>query len=195
MSILLFNFSWMTFNIFLAVLPIFFGFTALRAKNKFIKYFFALLWLLFLPNTVYLFTDLINMMRQWGMHNFNEKLVLIFQYGVLEVFGLVTFILAVYPFQQFLRNNKFKGNINNKIIIILNFIIAFGITLGRVERINSWDIVSNPAKVIFAGFHILSSIELIAFTILFAVFANITYFLFKEPIIKYFSTYLVRVGA
>lgn len=185
----------MTLNIFLALIAVVLGTVAYRVNNKIVKFLLGVLWLLFLPNTIYLFTDLINLIKQWGHTDFFQRLVLIFQYSVLQAFGFVTFILGLYPFEKYLRTSHIvKVAKIDTVIIVLNFVVAFGITLGRVERINSWDVFQNPIKVINSSLHILSSFELLGFTILFAVFSSISYLLLRKPIVRYFSTYLVQVG-
>lgn len=191
MHILEVNFSWMTVNIFLALIAALFGFAAHKVKNPAAKYILWLFWLLFLPNTIYLFTDLLNLMRQWDKVDFFQQLVLIFQYSILQIFGVTTYILGLYPFEKALKRSKYIGKNNvNYLIIVLNFIVAFGITLGRIERINSWDVLKNPASVLYASIHILSSFELIFLTILFAIFANTFYFLCRKPVIVYFKKQL-----
>lgn len=196
MHLIAYNFSWMTWNIFLAVLPVGFGWVFFLVKNKIWKIILGLLWLAFLPNSIYLFTDLINLMKQWVRVGTPEKLVLIFQYGILVFVGYITFILCMYPFELYLRKSKWvkdKGGVD-KFLVVLNFIIGFGITLGRVERVNSWEVVAAPLIVIEASFRILFTPELIILTLLFGLFANLFYFLFRRGTIKYFKTYLNQVG-
>lgn len=190
MSLLIFNFFWMTFNIILALIAVVLGQIGLKIKNKIHKSFVFIVWLVFLPNTIYLFTDLINLIHQWGTLNFYQTIVLIIQYGILEVFGFVTFVLALYPFEKSLRLLKINKQRIDLYLIALNLLVAFGITLGRVERINSWDVLEHPLKVFFASIHILSSFDLLGLTVLFAAFSNLSYFLLRKPVMKYFSTYL-----
>ncbi len=194
MHLIAYNFSWMTWNIFLAVLPIIFGWLYFGVKNRILKAIFAISWLFFLPNSIYLFTDLINLMKQWVRVGSPEKLALIIQYCVLTFVGYVTFILSMSPFERFLGKSKWvkERGLADIFIIILNFIIGFGITLGRVERVNSWEVVASPISIVEASLKILFTPNLFMLTILFGLFSNFFYFLLRAKTIKYFRTYLIR---
>jgi uncharacterized membrane protein len=195
MNLITYNFSWMFFNVILAVIPIFLGWLFLTNKNTIVKWLLGVSWLLFLPNSIYLFTDLINLMRQWGRVGALTQVVFIFQYTTLTFIGLITFILSLYPFEKFLNGNKLFEKNTQFILIVLNFVIGFGITLGRVERVHSWHVITAPFSVIAASLRIINSVELLALTLLFGLFANLIYFSSKQYIINYFRTYLNRVGA
>jgi uncharacterized membrane protein len=194
MHLLLFNFSWMTFNIILALIAVLLGFVALKAKNSYLRVLMAVTWLIFLPNTIYLFTDLLNLIHQWGILDPYLIPILVLQYVILQVFGFITFVLALYPFEKFLKRSRFEKGKSTIYVVLLNSVVAFGITLGRVERINSWEVLQNPLKVVNAGFHVISSASLLELTLLFAIFSNISYFLLRKSILKYFNTYLARAG-
>ncbi|HVF68952.1 MAG TPA: DUF1361 domain-containing protein [Xanthomonadales bacterium] len=186
----------MSVNIFLALLPVILGWIFFVTKNRLMKIIIGLCWLAFLPNSIYVFTDLINLINQWSRVGPSVRLVFIFQYGVLLAIGFVTFILSMYPFEKFLKASKWvkdRGGVK-RYLIILNFIIGFGITLGRVQRVNSWEVVTAPLNVINSGFKILFTPELVLLTILFGLFSNLLYFLFRKKVIKYFSTYSSQAG-
>lgn len=196
MAIILFNFSWMIFNILLALLAVFFGWLFYLTNKKILRIFSFVLWILFIPNTIYLFTDLINIPAQWGIAAVFEKIVFTFQYGLLPFIGLITFILSVHPFELMLQKYiaKSKKRYADWTLILLNFIVGFGVVLGRVERLNSWEAITNPVLAINAGIHILTMFDLLLLTALFGLFANFVYYLFRKPIVKLFSTYLSRFG-
>lgn len=186
----------MSFNIFLAVIPVIFGWLMYLSRNRLLRYVYGLLWILFLPNSIYLFTDITNLIRQWGRVVDPVKLVFVFQYCVLVALGLLTYILALYPFERHLQKSRgFKKKYSpEKVIIVLNFIIGFGLTLGRVERVNSWEVFTQPQNVITAGFNILFSPELLVLTLLFGLFGNLLYFSARTQTIKLIRTYLYQVG-
>lgn len=192
MSILAFNFSWMGFNTFLAFLPLILGWLFYLTKNRIIKYVFGFLWLIFVPNSIYLFTDLIHFLRQWSLVGGLEKMTLVFQYSFLLFVGLFTFILSIYPIEKY-TNEYFKKSWRLKFLIALNFLIGFGMTLGRVERANSWHIVSMPLTVLESVVSIISSVQLLFLAILLGLFANFLYFLFRDPVVKYVNTYVAPI--
>jgi len=61
-----------------------------------------------------------------------------------------------------------------------NFFLGLGIVLGRVQRINSWDVIVDIPKVIGASLSIFNSLELILFVLFFGVFANVYYFIWRK---------------
>ena len=184
MPIVFFNVEWMSFNSMLAFLAVLLGYFFLQAKPKALKIFFGLLWLVFLPNTIYLFTDLKHILYQWNQVDMFEKSLILIQYMILEFVGLVTFILAFHPFEKMLEKFAPLKRKRVALLIAFNFLVAFGLVLGRVERINSWEIVTQPMHVLGAAWHILSSLDLVGLTILFGLFCNFVYFLFHESIME-----------
>jgi len=182
MPILIYNLHWMTFNIFLAVLAVLFGLLFLKTNNKAVRVITGVLWLVFLPNTIYLFTDLMHIIYQLPKVEGFEKGLLIVEHGVLQVIGFVTFILAFRPFERMLLWAKLHKQQQTIAIIVFNFIIAYGIVLGRVERINSWEVFTQIGSVLNSMANVLTKPELLALTILFGLFCNFFYFLFRDPI-------------
>ena len=182
MMILLNNVSWMGLNIFLALIPLIFGWLLLKTRQKVLKVAFALIWFAFLPNTLYLLTDLLHIFRQWNHIHHAGQVVLALQYLTLELIGLATFILALYPVEKalLLSPRPKKKSLVPLLIIITNFFIGLGIVLGRVQRINSWDIIVNIPKVIEASVGIFTSVELILFVLFFGIFANVYYFVCRK---------------
>ncbi len=180
MNIFLFNTSWMAFNLYLAFLPIVFYWLFFTLKGKFLKCIFALLWLVYLPNTIYVFTDLHHLVEQWIEVNTLGKLFLAYQYAFLEIIGLTCFLFAFYPLEKVIHYFKWKKDTRYTVLILLNFCIGFAMVLGKIERVNSWDVFLNPQFVILSTISILSSIKMLGLVILFGLFANCFYFLFRN---------------
>ena len=172
----------MGWNVFLALIPPIFGWLLLKTRQKVLKVAFALVWFFFLPNTLYLITDLPHIIWQWHRMHHAGQIVLALQYITLVLIGLVTFLLALYPVEKALvRSSRLKKkSLVPFLIILTNFFIGVGIVLGRVQRINSWDIVVDIPKVIAASLSIFNSLELILFVLFFGVFANVYYFVCRK---------------
>src|SRR5207244_8934203 len=96
MMILFSNISWMGWNVFLALIPLIFGWLLLKTRQKILKVAFALIWFFFLPNTLYLLTDLLHIFSQWHHMHYSWHIVLALQYFTLVLVVLSTFILALY---------------------------------------------------------------------------------------------------
>ncbi|SRR6266568_2334885 len=184
MSIILYNLGWMLYNSFLALVAVGFGFLSLRVNGKYLKFLFGLFWLLFLPNTIYIFTDLIHLIHQWHQFSLQLNLLLLLQYILYDVVGLVTFMLGFLPFEKLLQWVNILKKRQTISIIIINFYIAFCLVMGRVERINSWDVFTHPLKTITATIHVFITFSLLSLMILFWLFCNFVYFLLREPFLR-----------
>ena len=137
------------------------------------------LWLLYLPNSIYVITDTLHMLEQWDIVDGLGKVVLFVQYFILEFVGLAAFIFALYPFEKFLRKSKWTGH-TSRFLIFVNFLIGLGMVFGRVDRLNSWDVFTAPQVILGSVVHIFTNMELVGLAILFGLFANFVYFLFRD---------------
>jgi uncharacterized membrane protein len=135
-----FNLVW---NIFLAWLPLGFALLAgcLRGSRR---YFFtcAFLWLLFLPNSPYLVTDLVHLKPRPPVPLWFD--ILLVQSFVLT--GLLLGFLSVYLMHRLVSHSCGwrKGWMFTCVILGLT---GFGIYLGRFERWNSWDLFLSPVEL------------------------------------------------
>ncbi len=184
MPILTYNAGWMLYNIFLALLALGFGYFFIISKYKFAKYLSGILWLLFLPNTIYIFTDLVHLIDQWAIVDWDIKIVLVLQYLVFQIVGFVTFAFSMYPFEKIILTWKYFRSRKILVLILFNFFIAFGMVLGRVERINSWEVFTDPVKVLRSGLHVFNSLDLFGLMLLFGILCNCFYFLVRKKVIK-----------
>lgn len=187
MDVFLFNTGWMGFNILLAIIPIIFGWLSFEVRTKPLKFIFLAIWLIFLPNTLYIVTDLIHIPKQLGQVENNERFFVLFQYFILEAVGLASFVLAIYPFEKMFSQSRFKNNqtLITTALILINILVGFGIVLGRIQRANSWEIFTNTEGVAMDGFQITSSSRLMLMVLFFGVLGNLVYFLFRRKVASY----------
>ncbi len=193
MPIIIYNESWMIYNCFLAFLALGFGYFFVISENKFIKAVFGILWLLFLPNTIYIFTDLEHLIDQWTLLPFFLRILLLLQYILFEFVGIATFVIALFPFEKIILSLRQFKNKKIQVLIVFNFFIAFGMVLGRVERINSWEVVTDPLRVINSAINVFFSPDLLGLMILFGILCNCIYFLMRDRVlytVKMFSQIL-----
>lgn len=190
MPIILYDASWMIYNLFLAYLAVVFGLFFITIKGKFPKTVFGIAWLLFLPNTIYIFTDLVHLMEQWNLLKPPFFYVLLGEYSTLLFAGLFSYLVAFQPFEKILKEVKVPKKRKVPIIIVFNFLIAFGMVLGRVERINSWEVITHPLKVLDSAVHVLISFDLLGLTLLFGLVCNFFYFLFRDSFLHSVRQYL-----
>ncbi len=181
MSILLDNLPMIGVNSLLALIPIPCGWLMLNRQQTVLRVAFALLWFAFLPNTLYILTDLQYLPEQWHAVSSIGKLGLAVQYLLFELLGVSSFLLALSLLEQTLLRSRWRENkvVLAGVLIMVNFFIGFGIVLGRVQRLNSWDLFLNIPQVIHYYFHIMSRLELLLLVLLFGIIANAVYFGFR----------------
>jgi uncharacterized membrane protein len=191
MDIFSFNLSWMAYNLYLAVLPVIFAWFLFKMPNKLFTVIVGFLWLLYLPNTIYVFTDLHHLVEQWTGVDLLGKGILIIQYTLLEVIGLLCFLIAFYPVEKILRRFHLTEKQIIYSVIVMNFLMGYALVVGKFERVNSWDVFLNPGFVISSTIQVLSSYQMVGLIILFSLFSNFFYFLFRERAKKLYAKWVI----
>jgi uncharacterized membrane protein len=164
-------------NLFLAIVPYLlssnihnnFFYKSKKIQNT----FYAFVWLLFIPNTFYILTDFTH------LHFKN-----IFQFGldllIISSFSFAGFylgLLSLYHMHHLTRA-KYGNKSGNLFIVIISFLSAFGIYLGRVLRFNSWDIISKPIALFNTSIYALFSLETIIYTFQLGIIILVSYVIF-----------------
>lgn len=180
------NFSWMAYNILLAVIPVLLAQLFFRSKSVFMKIILFVGWLFFVPNTIYIFTDVLHFIDQIKEVGFFGMVILTAQYAGFFIAGFLTFILSMYPVER-------KLKLSSSVIIGINLIIGFGMVIGRVHRLNSWDVIVQTGKVVNTTLETITSPKLFLLAILFGLFANFMYFLSRKKVVKYVSRIKKRI--
>jgi uncharacterized membrane protein len=130
-------------NLFLAFLP--FAITEWlwelmqRERSKPTLFAFVFTWLLFVPNSFYILTDLFHLEQFHSAPKWFD-LLLIFSFAWN---GLVLGILSVRKAELILETVSGRG-FSLLIVFIVMWLNAFGIYIGRYLRYNSWDIFMQP---------------------------------------------------
>ena len=104
----------------------------------------ALLWLSFLPNSFYLITDLVHIRETYEVPVMYDVVML----TSFLVSGLVLGYMSIYLLHVRLLE-KIKEKYAYGIVGAVLFVCSFAIYLGRYARWNSWDIIMNPAGLVF----------------------------------------------
>ncbi|MGC7872635.1 DUF1361 domain-containing protein [Desulfosporosinus sp. SYSU MS00001] len=181
-------------NVFVAFVAV--GFTylflrVLRVGSIILKVFFGLLWLLFLPNTAYLFTDLGHIGYQWSNTvSLSGRMLLIVQYLLLELFGIIMFLFSFLPFEKITDRVSLFERGKVTWLIFFNFLVAYGMVLGRFQHINSWVVFTNPLKVLELALNIFLSFDLLSLVILFGLLCNFIYFLIRRLLLQRIEKYI-----
>jgi uncharacterized membrane protein len=145
------DFGW-AWNLLLAAAPFLLAlvlFVWCRRRSVF-WWLGVICFMLLLPNAAYMLTDVLHLVRQirrephlplWAV-----CLVLIPEYAAIMLFGLQSHVLSLMLLGRYLRRND-KNHWVIPVELLLNFLCAFGIYLGRFQRLNSWDIATAPEKL------------------------------------------------
>lgn len=178
--------SFLLWNLFLAWLPYYFSNHLMhyhqQQKSNWKLIFLFGLWLLFFPNSPYIITDLFHLTNHNEMPIWYD-LALIFS---VAWSGLILGFLSLMQVHHFL-NQKFGQEKSWIMISLIQLLCAYGIYLGRYERYNSWDIVTNPFsllnEILDLFIHPLSHPRTIGVTLVFSVVLMLSY------LTLYFLTY------
>ncbi|MBN2984482.1 DUF1361 domain-containing protein [Cohnella algarum] len=146
-------------NLFLAWIPLFVSMATMSLERRrrsgkpgFAFFLLAIVWLLFYPNAPYLTTDLIHLIADpnyiWS--KINESLLVWYDLVIFFIFswaGLLLGYLSMRQFHHIIRH--YGGPVAGwAFIFATSFLGGFGVYLGRVVRLNSWDVLFSPFRLI-----------------------------------------------
>lgn len=179
-----YTYFFLVWNLFLAWVPLFFALIWQKRleMNKPLAAWkqFGLfgLCLLFWPNAPYLITDLVHLNRWINPAQWTDIIV----FFTAASTGLLLGLYCLYKLHQILALtfNECKCRLMIVGTIILS---SYGIYLGRVQRWNSWDIITKPHQLIMDSFVQLGSAEAWSIIIGFSLFLGFSYF-FTIQLIK-----------
>ncbi len=187
MDIINFNLDWMVFNIILATIGAGLGYIFLYTRQPFLKFILFFFWILFLPNTIYLLTDLQHLREQFFRIENEYKFILVSQYVFLVFFGIVSFIVGLWPLERFILSFKTKERkqISFYSIILMNFLIGVGVVLGKELRTHSWYVFTDFGRVVADIRLFISTPIYVIFAFSFGILGNLIYFAFNNKFAKY----------
>ena len=146
-------FNFMTLNLFLAYIP--YELCLLLKLFKPIKKFewplfvvFGMIFLLLVPNTFYMITDLIHL-NQFQFNfliGLNLKEWIFFTYLMLGVF--LAMYVMILIFMEILHFTKHIW-LNRILVIILMFLNGLGIYMGRFLRFHTVYLINEPLKIFY----------------------------------------------
>lgn len=171
------SYSFLVWNLILAWIPLYFSqklHRQVQITKNWKTYFIFFSWLVFFPNAPYIVTDLIHLRQKHGIPLwFDLILIVSFVWNGL----LLAFISLLEVHQSLLK--LFAEKICWIIVTSILFLSGYGIYLGRFERLNSWDIVMHPFRLIHKLFENFQNPEMfpriIGVTLGFGLFLMISY--------------------
>jgi uncharacterized membrane protein len=180
-------------NLFLAWIPFILAYFAHTISWRQVWLYIALpiiafLWLIFFPNAPYMLTDLQDLARDTvGAPLWYDVIIV----GWCSWTGMLLGVVSLYLMQDLVlrRFGRLTGWV---FVFTISAASSFGMYVGRFVRLNSWDILQNPAETTMdiLGLVIDPSMRLAAFTILYTFF-----FLFVFLLLYSFSHMLMEQSA
>jgi len=154
-QVLQINMRWMTWNLFLAFIPLVLSlwlFRRIKKSRSWVWWLGFAVFYAFLPNAPYLLTDVIHFIDDiraiqsvWMI-----TLVLIPVYLVVILAGFEAYVISVINMGHYLhRIGKSQWILGME--LITHALSAIGIYWGRFLRFNSWDFVTQPDALITQG--------------------------------------------
>lgn len=174
------TYQFLVWNLFLAFVPwcISSLLVMYKTKSRILLTVLIVAWLLLYPNSPYILTDLFHLhkgrvMPMW----FDLVLILSFAWtGLMYGFSSLRDI-------ESLLSTYVKRWYVVVLSVVFMFISAFGIYIGRYLRWNSWDIITNPALLMYdigdRFLHPFQHSRTWGVTIMMGLLLNMMYFSFK----------------
>lgn len=128
-------------NLFLAWIPFYISqyFSLYKKQQQWKQAVVLAGWLLFFPNALYIVTDLVHLQEEGNMAWWYDAFLLF----AAALAGLVMAFISMRRAELFLAE-KIGARFMPFVMLILLFLGSYGVYLGRFERWNSWDVLSNP---------------------------------------------------
>jgi uncharacterized membrane protein len=144
------NGFWMAWNLILALVPLLLA-TVLfrRGRRPTIAWWVGLAaFLILLPNAPYVLTDVVHFVPDVrGADRLSVALAFIAQYGLFFLVGVESYVASIVLLTRWLEGRG-RSRATVPAELGIHALCAVGVYLGRVVRLNSWDIVLRPARFI-----------------------------------------------
>lgn len=150
MSALVANAGWMGWNAFLALVPLMLAryLFGRHERPRWLLVTGGAVFVAFLPNAPYVLTDVLHLPRDLHYVNGWVAAAVLGQYLCLFAIGFVAYVLSLVRLERWLTDHGVSRRAVLVTDLSLHALCAVGIVLGRVFRLNSWDLVTNPGGLV-----------------------------------------------
>ncbi len=177
------EYFFLPWNLFLAFVPYWITrwmTSDLRIIESKVKFLMALaVWLLFIPNSFYIITDLVHFTRIRTAPKWFD-LLLIFSFAWNGILCGIISLRRVETLITLMRGKQFSV----LMVFIVMWLCAFGIYIGRFLRYNSWDIIADPfslaGEILDMVIHPFANEYAWGMTLCYSVFMTLIYFTIKK---------------
>jgi uncharacterized membrane protein len=142
--------AFMLWNLYLAAIPTALALVLFRRPTRTgpMWWFTFGAWLLFLPNAPYVLTDVVHMFDDLRTAPTPGRVVAILvTYALFAAAGLGSYVVSLQLFRRFLRRVA-PSRLVAPILITVHGLCVVAMGLGRIVRLNSWDVVLAPRSVL-----------------------------------------------
>jgi uncharacterized membrane protein len=150
---------WMTWNSFLAVLPALLAVPLFRHRRRLgpVRIAGVVTFVLLLPNAPYVVTDLIHLRGDVAQADTDLAVVagVLPLYGAFIVLGFASYALGLHEVAGWLRRTD-RARWVRAVELVLHALCAVGVLLGRVTRLNTWDVFTEPDGAVERALQTLS---------------------------------------
>lgn len=172
--------TWLWWNLLLACLPALgawaaYNLNAFASRGRvWLVGLCGLFWLAFLPNASYLITDVIHFRPVVGVPYWFDLIMFIAFAWTGTVMGIVSLLMM-----QAVVRQHFGRAASWLFVLCVLALNSFGVYLGRFQRWNSWDVITNPYSlfidIAMRFLHPVAHLRTFAFTALFGAMFAIFY--------------------
>ena len=163
----------LVWNLFLAWIPFMLAYfahaVAWRRRSLYLVMpLVAFLWLIFFPNAPYMLTDLQDLARRASDAPLWYDVIIV---GWSSWTGMLLGVISLYLIQDIIARS-FGRTAGWIFVFVISGLSSFAIYLGRFVRLNSWDILQDPAETAqeVLGIIVDPSMRLAAFILLYTFF-------------------------
>ena len=126
-------------------------------------------WLLFLPNSPYVLTDVVHMVDEMRtstsrMHAY----AILATYAVFFTCGLVSYVVSLQLFRRFLHRVS-PPRLILPILLLVHSLCVVAMYIGRFMRLNSWDVLLAPRAVLASVVRVPHPFTLVVLATMFVV--------------------------
>lgn len=144
-----FEFAYLLWNLFLAWLPLVVAWALLWTLRRYRwsswrPFALTMLWLVLLPNSFYMISDFIHIQDVAR----NSLLYDVVMFTSFIITGVLVGFCSLYQVHVQLRR-RLSLRASSLLVALILFLCSFAIYLGRDLRWNSWDVLVNPAGILF----------------------------------------------
>ncbi|TVU53570.1 MAG: DUF1361 domain-containing protein [Arthrospira sp. PLM2.Bin9] len=176
--------GWIIWNLFLAFIPLVLSFFLFRRKNlsrSWLWWITLVIFIAFLPNAPYLLTDIIHLIRATRA-GYSVWVITLF-FIPLHVFailmGFQAYVISLINQGHYLIKQGAKKWVIPAEFLV-HFLCAIGVYLGRFQRFNSWDLVTQPDVIMVETLNDLTSRKPLLVIIITFVIISVLYLVMKQ---------------